>query len=144
MKDDENRMKFLCDPEQHKETLRLHRLENLRANHAEVKCADLERELATVTAQLQQKTAEADVLRSCKAEQDEGNGPCGICRECERDKTRAVTAQRDRAMELVKETTSAHKNVNDYEYNDCDSIKCELCLQYEILRNEITKEKEAK
>ena len=61
-----------------------------------------------------------------------------------REQLTAATAQRDRAMELVKETTSAHKNVNDYEYNDCDSIKCELCLQYEILRNEITKEKEAK
>lgn len=98
MKDDENRMKFLSDQEQHKETLRLHRLENLRANHAEVRCADLEQRLAT------------------------------------------ALAQRDRAMALAKETASAHKDVNDYEYNDCDSIKCGFCLQYEILRDEIEKE----
>jgi HPt (histidine-containing phosphotransfer) domain-containing protein len=102
MKDDENRMKFLSDQEQHKETLRLHRLENLRANHAEVRCADLECELAV------------------------------------------VREQRDRAMELIKETADAHRDVDNYHYNECDSIECEYCLQYEILRNEIEREKEAK
>ena len=41
----DDNLEFLSDPKQHKETLRLHRLENLRANHAEVRCGDLEQEL---------------------------------------------------------------------------------------------------
>jgi hypothetical protein len=61
-----------------------------------------------------------------------------------REQLATVTAQRDRAMELIRETASAHKDVDNYEYNGCDSIKCEYCMQYEILRDEIAKEKEAK
>lgn len=64
MKDDENRMKFLCDPEQHKLTLALHRQENLRANRAEV-------ELATVT-------AERDALLATKMTEKKAREVLGI------------------------------------------------------------------
>ena len=47
----DDNLEFLSDPVAHKETLRLYRLENLRADHAEVRCADLECELAVVREQ---------------------------------------------------------------------------------------------
>ena len=58
MKDDENRMKFLCDPEQHKLTLALHRQENLRANRAEVELAEVTAERdALLAAQMTEEKA---------------------------------------------------------------------------------------
>jgi hypothetical protein len=47
----DDNLEFLADPKQHKETLRLYRLESHRADHAEVRAADLERELERVKAQ---------------------------------------------------------------------------------------------